>query len=89
MGIDGKELNNEKLSRLATALARDLDARTVWSKQSRVEMKQIVLTLMAERDRLRRQIEEAVRFLRAREKDGIEFPYDSRPLRKLREIADE
>lgn len=38
-------------------------------------------------DHLELVIADADRFLKARRQDGIDFPYDSRPLRKLREIA--
>lgn len=38
-------------------------------------------------DRFRLVIGEAVMFLDRRRDDGIDFPYDSRPLRKLREVS--
>jgi hypothetical protein len=38
--------------------------------------------------RLRLVIADAARFIRARNTEGVEFPYDSRPLRRLYEIAD-
>lgn len=38
--------------------------------------------------RMRRAISDAVLFLQIREQEGVEFPYDSRPLRKLRELAE-
>jgi hypothetical protein len=51
-----------------------------------VSEKAIKLTL--EIERLRRIIFEAALFLEARRQDGIDFPYDSRPLRKLKEEAE-
>lgn len=40
-----------------------------------------------ELERVKLYVGQAVAFLDRRRDEGIEFPYESRPLRKLREIA--
>lgn len=43
--------------------------------------------VVAEVERLRLAIADAARFLDQRERDGLDFPYDSRPLRRLKALS--